>query len=57
MTYKPGPKELAQRAMRERWAADGETRTKTSAAELREKVEEIKKRPPKPKKKPKGSKT
>lgn len=50
MSYTPGPKELAVKALREQRLA------RASAAELRAKVEEVKNRPPKPKKSTKGKK-
>lgn len=50
MSYTPGPKELAVKALREQRVA------RASAAELRAKIDEVKKRPPKPKKAAKGRK-
>lgn len=44
MSYTPGPKELAVKALREQRAA------RVSTADLRAKIEDVKKRPPKPKK-------
>lgn len=51
MAYTPGPKELAVKALREQRA------DRASVADLRAKVDEIKKRPPKPKKAKMGRKS
>jgi hypothetical protein len=53
MSYQPGPKELAQRAMREQKAEANAKRNKPSPTELRQKVEAVRAKPPKPPKVPK----
>lgn len=51
MSYTPGPKELAVKALREKRA------DRSSVSDLRAKVDEIKKRPPKLKKSKNGRKS
>ena len=46
-TYKPGPKELALKALREQ---NAEKRSKVSTSDLRNQVDQVKARPPKPRK-------